>query len=125
MMSNEHELEKDCRAVLAWAVAQNVAVGTTIELKLPPDLAHLSEAGVVQAAGLSVGHCCVLMKKSIGWKDNFAGILCCEASLNPGQIVSPPTRVSYISLPGFGIFEELYISKRYSSKLFEVYFDLN
>jgi hypothetical protein len=124
-MSELNEIESECGGVLAWAAGQNVAAGEVVELTLPPALAHVSQGGVVHVARTGDGRHCVLLKKSVGWKENFEGLLCCDGALRPSEVVEPRTGAAYISLPGLGIFEELYIRRRYSDLLFEVYFDLN
>lgn len=124
-MSEQNELENECESILEWAVGQGVPAGASVELTLPAALASFSEGGVIQTARTSDGRYCVLMKKRVGWKDNFEGLVCCDDALQQREVVEPQTGAAYISLAGLGIFEELYIRKRYSDRLFEVYFDLN
>jgi hypothetical protein len=118
-------MKDESAAILAWVTAQNVLPGTVRELTLPPALAHTSHNGVVQAARMTDGSHCVLSKKHVGWKDNYEGLFFCERPLNSNELVKSPTGTAFISLGGLGIFEELYVRRRHSDNIFEVYFDLN
>jgi len=85
-----------------------------------------SADGFAQVAMLADKRCCVLLKTRIGYKGNFEGVLLCSAPLHPGEIVhaGAPAR-EYITLPGQGVFEELYLRRRIDERRFDVYFDLN
>lgn len=122
---DQGEMKGEHNAILAWVAAQHLLPGTACELVLPPEWAHASHNGIIQAARTTDGRHCILMKKRVGWKENFDGLFYCEGPLRSNEIIESPTATPYISLGGLGIFEELYISNRHNEQLFEVYFDLN
>ena len=123
-MSDQDE-NIQCSAVLRWVQEQNVPTDTAAELTLPPQLLGASEDGSVQAARTRDGRLCILLKKRIGWKSNFEGLLCCDSPLQDDELIESGVGDAYISLPGLGIFEELYIRKAHGREFFDVYFDLN
>jgi len=119
-------VKRDSDDVVTWASSQGVVPGDTQALRLPDKLAHASVDGLVQVAALHDGRHCTLLKKKIGHKDNFEGVLACSAAVESREIAShgtPPRE--YLSFPGHAVFEELYIRKRIDDRTFEVYFDLN
>lgn len=116
---------KQYAVVVEWVADQNLATSTSSELALPSEWKHLSSAGVIHVASTADGRHCILMKKQIGWKGNFEGLLYCDGPLHANEVIKPSSGVSYITLAGLGIFEELYIRKQYNDQLFEIYFDLN
>jgi hypothetical protein len=116
---------EECAQVLAWAVGQ-LPAGTESELALPPRLAGLSRGGVVQAIRSDNGRTCVLLKRTIGWKGNFTGTLCCDGPLAPEEIVrGHAAYADYVLLRGSIHFNELYVAKRLGERWLHVYFDLN
>jgi hypothetical protein len=124
-VSRSKENDAGCDGLLAWAAGQDVAEGSTAELTLPPELARASHDGLAHVGRATDGRRFVLVKKSVGWKDNFEGRLCCDAPLRPGELVEPESGAPYVSLAGLGIFEELYVRSREGERRLEVYFDLN
>ena len=111
---------------LTWAMMQNVPVGQTKALILPTRIQPPKRYTYFDVAHLRDGRYCILLKSNIGWKDNFEGRLACSGPLRPDEIQRPDDgRHPYVSLPGYGVFEELYIRKARSNHEFEVYFDLN
>jgi len=123
-VSNQTE-QSECSSILAWVGDQNLPDDKAVELALPPHLSHASEDGKLHAARTRDGRLCVLLKKSIGWKGNFEGLLCCDSPLQQSELHETDTGLIYLSLPGLGIFEEIYIKNANSETAFEVYFDLN
>ncbi len=118
----------DAKEVMTWVIGEEVPEGEVREISLPKNLAQLSEDRKVFVAHLADGRHCVLLKKKIGWKDNFEGVFHCDRALLPGEIVkrgSGDEQVSFICLPGYGIFEELYIGAVRGDRVIEVYYDLN
>lgn len=115
----------DSSAVMRWVTAQNVPPRTTQSLQLPPDLAGHSQDGQVHVAHLADGRLCVLRKTRIGYKDNFEGELLCSGPLRPEEIVGSGGPRPYVSLPGHGLFEELYIRQQHDARRLDVFFDLN
>jgi hypothetical protein len=112
--------------VLDWVAKQDVPPGKARELPLPPELADRSCEGKVHVARLGDGRLCVLLKTSIGWKDNFEGVFSCDGPLRPDEIArhadgQPP----FICLAGYGIFQELYLRSARLERTMPVYFDLN
>ncbi len=71
------------------------------------------------------GHFCILLKYELGWKGNFAGMFYCDRPLLPSEIAEDPSGRTYISIVGYGVFEELYVKRRIDDKAFDVFFDLN
>src|SRR5215470_7591447 len=124
-MSEQREILNDCESIRAWATGQQIPKGTSTRSQLPSTLAHLTEDGSVEIAHTNDERFFILLKKKIGWKGNFEGVLYVDQGLKQSERIEPQSGGSYISLPGFGIFEELYIRKQNSDQLFDVYFDLN
>ena len=111
--------------VVAWARQQSVASGTVASVMLPPNLAAGSSQSV-SIAQLKDGRRCFLLVTEVGWKDNFRGVLWCSGPLARAEIYTPDdNRAPYVTLPGYGVFEELYIAKKRSDNAYDVYFDLN
>lgn len=109
-----------------WARSQSFELGSTHDVLLPKELVAASIDGRAHVARLGDGRTCVLLKKSIGWKGNFDGLLQCDAPLLESEVISaPPAQRAYVTLVGYTPFEELYIRKRRNDRTFEVYFDLN
>lgn len=120
-----HPSSMECVEVLQW-VAKTLPAGSEGELTLPPDLAGLSRGGVVQAARDRNSRTCVLLKRTIRWKGNFSGTLCCDREITPGEIVRGPAgNVDYLAINGSIRLKEVYVSKQLSDRWFHVYFDLN
>lgn len=116
---------EECEQAVAW-VSEQLPAGTEDTLPLPPRLAGLSRGGVIQASRSDNGRTCVLLKRTIGWKGNFSGALCCNGSLVLDEIVRGHAPYSdYISLHGSVHFNELYVAKRLGEGWFHVYFELN
>jgi hypothetical protein len=114
----------DCKSVLEWLKKENV-LADAAEYTLSPDLAHLSATGTACGLRTPDGRNCVLLKTSIGWKENFEGIFCSDGPLQPSEIIGNETDRAYISIGDQDLFQELYIRTRYSDRCFAVYFDLN
>ena len=119
------ELERICAEIARWVREQDVGPGAVADLPLPARWAALSQDGRVQAARTDDDRVCILLKRHVGWKENFEGVMYCDGPLKPGEMVPPPQGPAYLSLPGLGIFEELYIRASHGPHLFEVYFDLH
>jgi hypothetical protein len=116
---------RECSLALAWAREQ---LSSTIEteLVLPPNLAMLSRNNVIQAIQTSDCRTCTLLKKTIGWKGNFTGTLCCDKPIEQGEIVrGKPPFSDYISINGSVYFNELYVTKPLSEFWFHVNFNLH
>lgn len=114
--------------LLAWASAQDVPAGESRRLQLPPELESQSVDHRATVARPDARRICVLVKTVIGWKENFEGVLHCNAPLQPGEYVDPPAEPggsSYISLDGDADLQELYVRKKLDAQSYEVYFDLN
>lgn len=112
--------------VVDWAAAQNVPPGRVTSLRLPLRYSLLSVTGYANIAHLKDGRTCVLLVEAVGYKDNFEGVLSCTQSLRDSEIVrSDNYPRSYISLPGYGEFEELYVSSKRNDRTYDVFFDLN
>ena len=116
----------DDQSVLSWGIKQKVPSGRTREVILPESLRKASADQRVTIAQLADGRTCILLKKKIGWKDNFDASLCCSGPLKRREIIKDANQSpNYISLPGHGVFEELYIRRTRDDRTFDVYFDLN
>lgn len=114
-----------CGAILAWLRDENVGRGTAVDLALPPRYANAARDGRAHAARTADGRLFVLLKKRIGWKDNFEGVVCTDEPVADGELVLAPNGRTYLALPGLGLFEELYVRRAASDVEFEAYFDLN
>ncbi len=125
--SREQVSTAGVQRVLAWAAAQPVPRGGVREATLPSSL------GVRAVAPAAIAHhkdgrYCVLVKTKVGWKDNFEGVLACTGAITRGEIQSYGANgrtYTFISLPGYGVFEELYIADKRDDRTYDVYFDLN
>jgi hypothetical protein len=118
-------MEDERDEILAWVVTQHLLPGTDRDLVLPAPWEQVSHQGIIHAARTTDGRHCILLKRHVGWKGNFEGWFYCEKPLTSRELVELPTGIVLISLPGLGVFEELYVRQRRSDRLFEVYFDLN
>jgi hypothetical protein len=74
---------------------------------------------------LEDGRSFLLLRRDLGWKDNFVGVLCASDELRDHEIVRATQGPDYLSLYPAPPFEELYIKSRHHEKCLEVYFDLN
>lgn len=119
--------QADVDAAVEWAAAQNVPLGKTHSLRLPSRYYSLAVNGWANVAHLKDGRTCVLFVREIGYKDNFAGVFACSAPLRASEIVQSENYAGrrYISLAGYGEFEELYITEQRNDRSYDVYFDLN
>jgi hypothetical protein len=116
----------EIRAVNDWGMKQGVRPGDVSKTTLPPGLISFGRNATLHIAHLKDGRYCFLLVTTVGYKDNFDGVLWCTLPLKPSEIVpAEKDRASYVSLPGYGIFEELYIRQARSDRMFDVYFDLN
>jgi hypothetical protein len=120
-VSDEPQLAR----ILTWASAQPLTAGSSHQFALPARWAATSHGGTVNIGRSNDGRTCVLLKKQIGWKENFAGTVACDRPLLAKEVAADAKSRSYMTLPGEGVFEELYISRRLSDHRFDVYFDLN
>lgn len=121
-----------CRAdardeqVLSWVASQSLPAGKSYALQLPANLRDASADASVHVARLSDGRTCILLKKSIGYKENFKGVVRCSAPLRAAEVIPASAQSrSYIALPGQGVFEELYVEKQRDPQRFDVFFDLH
>lgn len=111
-------------SVFEWVQGRDVKSGSTQSFTLPSELRDASADGKVYATRLGDGRLCAMVKMHIGYKDNFDGALRCDAPLTTKDIVQISGRPC-LSLPGDGLFEELYVRKRIGDHEAEVFFDLN
>ena len=103
-------------------MGQNVPSGHTTSLELPADLRRGVADGQAHIAHLSNGRVCILLKTRVGYKDNFSGRVACTAPFSASEVIEGDR--PYLSLAGHGVFEELYIRRRPSDRMLDVYFDL-
>ena len=114
-----------CNSVLRWVTRKNLPRGKVTRLELPENFSNRLASSQVDALRTENDLYCVLLKSSIGWKENFTGTLCCNRPLNPDQVIKDTPDRIYISITGFFPFEELYLSKDHGNGKYHVYFDLN
>jgi len=62
--------------------------------------------------------------QGFGYKENFDGLVVCTAPLHANE-VHERNGGSWISLAGFGVFEELYVRRQVDDHTYQVFFDLN
>jgi hypothetical protein len=115
----------DPRPILAWVAKQNLPVGSSQLLVAPVELAVPSHEHAVYAKHLADGRTCILVKTSIGYKDNFEGVLACDGPLAPQEIVADagPRRVCLDLLDP--TFRDLIIRGPRGPNALNVYFDWN
>jgi hypothetical protein len=102
----------ECAEVLQW-VAKNLPAGSEAELTLPPGLAGLSRGGVVQAVRDRNSRTCVLLKRTIRWKGNFTGTLCCDKEIARAEIIRGDVKnADYLAIDGSIRLKELYAGFR-------------
>jgi hypothetical protein len=118
----------DASRVLDWAATQRVPRGSVRDAGLPFGLIASHVVMPVAIARLKDGRYCVLLKTKIGWKDNFEGVLACTGAITRNEIQSYAANgrtYTFVSLPGYGVFEELYIAGKRDDRTYDVYFNLN
>jgi len=116
----------NCNRVLEWIRLQGTATTDKAEeFHLPSDLASIAARGTAIGLRTADGRHFALVKTWVGWKDNFEGILCCDAPLRDHEVIGSAAERPYISIDNVGAFEELYIRKCYSPVCCSVFFDLN
>ena len=113
-------------AIVAWSAQQHVKPGKVSSFRLPARFGvHAKWASV---AHLADGRSCVLVITHIGYKDNFDGVLGCTGAIKPDEIGSMQANnrtYTYISLAGYGVFEQLFVDGKRDERTYDVYFDLN
>ncbi len=119
------ETGDECGAVLAWLRGRAIDEGAAVVVDLPPQFARAAQDGKAHAARTADGRLFLLLKKHIGWKDNFEGTLCADGPIAESELVGAPNGRTYLALPGLGVFEELYVRNGFGAARFEAYFDLN
>lgn len=113
-------------SIAGWAARQGVARGSVESRHLPPEYAHVSKNGDALIARLRDGRTCALLYTSIGFKENFDAVLTCDAPIAPDDLrVQPDYHREYVTFPHAGAFEELYVRKKRSDRVYDVFFDLN
>lgn len=121
--SLETGMPVDCRAVVGWIDKERPPLGAGAnDLALPKRLAKLSVDATAHVLVTDTASRCLLLKTSIGWKDNFEGDLCCEAPLPPDSAGAGSKPIVSVGDPPF---EELYVRERMNPHWAKVYFDLN
>jgi hypothetical protein len=115
----------ECQAILKWAMALGLLKNGAYVVDLPACFAHKTDQGNVDVLNTAEGRYFVLLKKHVGWKSNFEGVLCCSEPLRPEEIVNDPHGRSYVAISGWQPFEELYIRQNCDNRWLKVYFDLN
>lgn len=127
----QQAFERKCGQIISWVKANHSTPGNFLDLNLPPALNSLSADGQVHAVVLPDGRVVILLKTSIGWKQNFTGIVYTSAPLQPTEIrnyyydgepeiwinASPNT------CPGNGLPEHC-IKKKFNDHCYEVEFNL-
>jgi hypothetical protein len=116
--------------LIDWTKKQRLSRGTVRRVAMPPGFRGFDIGAPLEIARLKDGRYCFLLYTEIGYKENFEGVLSCNAPLLPREIVAASGHyASYISLTGCSpsctVFEELYIRRARNVHTFDVYFDLN
>jgi hypothetical protein len=112
--------EADCQAIATWLATLNLQAGTQQnDVALPANLARLSANGTVHAAKLPSGRLCFVLKRSIGYKENWTGIAWCDGAPDPGAVKNNQLTLGDPPL------EEIFIRRVRAPHRFDVYFDLN
>lgn len=116
---------KELKAVIEWirTTVSDTDLKEVLEMRLPAKFKKLSVDGKVTAVLVSDGRYCILLKSSIGWKNNFQGILYIQNDLKRDEILEADGR-TYISVSGIPPFEELYLNEKKGEGIYLVYFDL-
>lgn len=115
----------ECQVILKWAMAFGLPRDGARAVDLPAHFAHKTAQGKADILHTADGRYCVLLKNSVGWKGNFEGVLYCSEPFRPEEIVNDLHGRSYVAIPGWQPFEELYVRKHYDDRWLNVYFDLN
>lgn len=118
--AQESGLSVDCRATLGWIDKDHPTPAADGSLAMPEklgDIAADDKAWLLQRPGDR----CVLLKRELLPKDNFAGDLCCEADLPEPTGAERPL----LSVGDAPPFDELYVTSRETSRWAKVVFDLN
>ncbi len=125
MSMADSTITPDCVSVLQYVKGQGIPKGESKRFVLPQSLATGLASDQVDALRTENDLICVLIKTSIGWKENFEGRLCCNKMLDPDQIVTHIPDKPYLMIAGYYPFEELYLHKDHGGGVYDVYFDLN
>lgn len=123
--SNPHKFLEQYADIARWLYTKGIEPNTCLKIELPSEWKKLSTDHFIDIAKTADGRFCILIKNEIEWKDNFKGIFYCDQPLHPSELIKLSNAVSYITLHGLGIFEELYIHKQHTKTFFEIFFDLN
>ncbi|MCY1061117.1 hypothetical protein [Nannocystis sp. SCPEA4] len=116
--------EAECAAVMTWVAGQALPAGAH-DRTLPDTLGASSQDGRVRVLVGPDGRRCLLLKRQIGYKDNFDGTLYCDAPVRSDEVVERPGGPAIVSIAGDAEFEELYVRTRHGDRHFAVYFDLH
>ncbi|GMV43325.1 MAG: hypothetical protein AMXMBFR64_50410 [Myxococcales bacterium] len=114
-------LPPDCRATFGWLDKDHPTPAADGSLEMPSrlgDVAADDKAWLLEGAS---GRC-LLLKRELRPKDNFAGDLCCERDLPAAHDTAGRPLLSLGPRPPF---EELYQASRETSRWAKVVFDLN
>lgn len=125
MSQEQSEACSNCKGILDWAKREGYLSLGVIELTLPERFAKSAVDGVVTALRTNEGRSFVLLKQTVGWKENFEGIFCCDSPLRSTEFIRGRGERAYISIENYPAFQELYVREGYSADCYEVYFDLN
>ncbi|MCY1071487.1 hypothetical protein OV090_42485 [Nannocystis sp. RBIL2] len=109
---------------MAWVAGLGLPAGAH-DMALPDALRASSQDGRVRVLVGGDNRRCLLLKRQIGYKDNFEGALYCDAPVRLDEIVERPGAPAVVSITGDAEFEELYVRAGYGDRRFAVYFDLN
>jgi hypothetical protein len=109
---------------MAWVAEQAPAAGSH-DMTLPEALRAASEDGHVRVLVGADGRRCLLLKRHIGYKDNFEATLYCDAPLRSDELVARAGAPATVSIVGDVVFEEMFVREAHGDRRFSVYFDLN
>jgi hypothetical protein len=115
--------ESDAKRLLEFLGNQKLKAGSYPAFRLPVDLQDLAEGGVVDLVRMNDGRHVVLVKTSVGFKQNYSGFVCSDRPLLPSEVQKDAYGRKVITIPGLGASDPV-IRRKVSDTLYEVFFDL-
>jgi hypothetical protein len=121
---------RDCERVISWVRSNHPAPGRYPDLHLPEEFRWLSINGGVDAVVLKDGRVILLLKTSIGWKENWRGVIYTSSPFEPCEMQNGSyggrSEIYISDTPqGNNLLESHFIETKMNDRLYFAAFDLN
>lgn len=116
-------LEQTCAQISQWAEAQQLAVGTHVDIKVPEPIV-IPARGSVTVVKTEQGDVYVLLKTHIGYKQNFEGVLYSTRPITESDISLDSYGRPSIGTPESVALYYLVVEERINDHFLRVYLDL-